>query len=59
MGILPLIPLLIALLVAGNMHDGRVIHSLYLPLVNPLEEGQPSRCSACGSGVVMRDRACL
>jgi uncharacterized membrane protein len=39
MGPLPLIPLLIALLVAGNMHDGRVIHSLYLPLVNPLEEG--------------------
>ncbi|AUU89614.1 DUF2339 domain-containing protein [Enterobacteriaceae bacterium ENNIH3] len=39
LGPLPLIPLLVFLLVAGNMHDGRVIHSLYLPLVNPLEEG--------------------
>ncbi|VYT86464.1 DUF2339 domain-containing protein [Metakosakonia massiliensis] len=39
LGPLPLIPLLLILLVVGNFQDGRVIHSLYLPLVNPLEEG--------------------
>ncbi|SFD98887.1 Uncharacterized membrane protein [Phytobacter palmae] len=39
LGLLPVAFPLIVLLVLANVQDGRVIHMLYLPLVNPLEEG--------------------
>ncbi|WP_058910082.1 DUF2339 domain-containing protein [Entomohabitans teleogrylli] len=38
-GLLPLIPLALVLLVEGNLHDGVTIGWRYLPLINPLEEG--------------------
>lgn len=39
LALLPLLPVLILLLVVANLQDARVIHTLYLPLINPLEEG--------------------
>lgn len=39
LALLPLLPVLIVLLALANLQDGRVIHTLYLPLINPLEEG--------------------
>ncbi len=39
LGLLPLVPLLLWLLVLGNFSDGVVMGMRYLPLVNPLEEG--------------------
>ncbi len=39
LALLPLLPVLIFLLVVTNVQDARVIHTLYLPVINPLEEG--------------------
>lgn len=39
LGLAPLVPVLVILLVMANVQDARVIHMLYLPLINPLEEG--------------------
>lgn len=39
LALMPLVLPLSVLLLLANFQDGRVIHMLYLPLVNPLEEG--------------------
>lgn len=39
LGLAPLVPVLVILLVMANVQDARIIHMLYLPLINPLEEG--------------------
>lgn len=39
LGLLPLAPCALLLLLLGNLHDGVTIDWHYLPLVNPLEEG--------------------
>lgn len=39
LGLLPLAPCALLLLVQGNLHDGVMIGWHYLPLMNPLEEG--------------------
>lgn len=37
-GLLPVLPLSLFLLIVGNMLDGQMPDSLYIPLINPLEE---------------------
>ncbi|MTD28410.1 DUF2339 domain-containing protein [Erwinia sorbitola] len=39
LGLLPLAPCALILLLSGNLHDGVMIDWHYLPLLNPLEEG--------------------
>lgn len=39
LGLLPLAPCALILLLLGNLHDGVMIDWRYLPLINPLEEG--------------------
>lgn len=39
LGLLPLAPCALLLLLLGNLHDGVMIDWHYLPLLNPLEEG--------------------
>jgi uncharacterized membrane protein len=39
LALLPLLPVLVFLLMVTNLQDARVIHTLYLPIINPLEEG--------------------
>lgn len=39
LGLLPLAPCALMLLLLGNLHDGVMIDWRYLPLINPLEEG--------------------
>jgi len=39
LGLLPLVPCALTVLLLGNLHDGVMIDWRYLPLINPLEEG--------------------
>lgn len=39
LGVAPVLPILVLLLVFGNLLDGVVFQHRYIPLVNPLEEG--------------------
>lgn len=50
LALLPLVLPLVVLLLLANVQDGRVIHMLYLPLINPLEEGAAFALLALWSG---------
>ncbi|WP_455815264.1 DUF2339 domain-containing protein [Pseudomonas graminis] len=57
LGLLPLAPCALALLLLGNLHDGVMIDWHYLPLINPLEEGALVLiCALVMWGCLLRDR---
>lgn len=57
LGLLPLAPCALLLLLLGNLHDGVIIDWHYLPLINPLEEGALVLiCALLLWGSLLRDR---
>ncbi|WP_455821108.1 DUF2339 domain-containing protein [Pseudomonas cerasi] len=57
LGLLPLGPCALLLLLLGNLHDGAMTDWRYLPLINPLEEGALVLiCALLLWGSLLRDR---